>query len=61
MFIFGNAMKNLKVEIEKLKDRIFVLEVENEKLKLELQVREEDWAHPKSCVHNSDPWKTWNP
>ena len=61
MFIFGNVMKNLKVEIEKLKDRIFVLEVENEKLKLELQVREEEWAHPKSCVHNCDPWKTWNP
>ena len=54
-------MKNLKAEIEKLKDRIFVLEVENEKLKLELQSREEDWGHPKSCVHNCDPWKTWNP
>jgi len=53
-------MKNLKAEIEKLKNRIFVLEVENEKLKLELQSREEDWAHPKSCVHNCDPWKTWN-
>jgi len=52
-------MKNLKIEIEKLKDKIFMLEIENEKLKLELQAHKEDWIHPQSCLHNSDPWKTW--
>ena len=52
-------MKNLKTEIEKLKDRIFMLEIENERLKLELQAHKEDWMHPQSCLHNSDPWKTW--
>ena len=52
-------MKNLKTEIEKLKDRIFMLEIENERLKLELQENKKDWIHPQSCLHNSDPWKTW--
>ena len=59
MFIFENTMKNLKTEIEKLKDRIFMLEIKNERLKLELQENKEDWIHPQSCLHNSDPWKTW--
>jgi len=59
MFIFENTMKNLKTEIEKLKDRIFMLEIENERLKLELQENKKDWIHPQSCLHNSDPWKTW--
>jgi hypothetical protein len=52
-------MKNLKIEIEKLKDKIFMLEIENERLKLELQSHKEDWIHPQSCLHNSDPWKIW--
>jgi regulator of replication initiation timing len=59
MFIFENTMKNLKIEIEKLKDKIFMLEIENERLKLELQSHKEDWIHPQSCLHNSDPWKIW--
>jgi hypothetical protein len=48
-------------------DRITELENENRWLKEEVRrLRhqlamndEKKWAHPNSCVHNPDPWKTW--
>ena len=59
MSISETTMKNLKMEIEILKDKIAMLEIENERLRLELQSYGEDWAHPDSCIHNEDPWKVW--
>lgn len=51
----------------KLEYRIKELEIENKWLKEEIRrlrhqismERKEEWAHPESCVHNCDPWKTW--
>jgi len=48
-------------------DRITELEIENKWLKEEVKrlrfqlsmIKEEEWAHPQSCIHNTDPWKTW--
>ena len=48
-------------------DRITELENENLWLKEEIRrlrhqlavVKKEEWAHPESCVYNSDPWETW--
>jgi len=48
-------------------DRIAELENENLWLKEEIRrlrhqlavVKKEEWAHPESCVYNSDPWETW--
>jgi len=48
-------------------DRITELENENRWLKEEIRrLRhqlamndEKKWAHPNSCLHNSDPWATW--
>jgi hypothetical protein len=48
-------------------DKILKLEKENQllkeeikKLKLKLTMKDEKlWAHPKSCIHNCDPWETW--
>ena len=49
-------------------DRISELENENRWLKEEIRrlrhqlgmQKESEWAHPASCVHNCDPWETWN-
>ena len=51
----------------KLEYRIKELENENKWLKEEIRrlrhqlsmEKEKEWAHPESCIHNSDPWKTW--
>jgi hypothetical protein len=48
-------------------DRIKELKKENRFLKEEIQrlrhllamKDEREWAHPNSCVHNSDPWDIW--
>ena len=48
-------------------DRIRQLEKENlwlreevKRLRFQLSmIKENEWAHPDSCVHNSDPWVTW--
>jgi cell division protein FtsB len=46
--------------IKNLEDENIRLKVENEKLKLEIKtLRENDWKHPDSCLHNCDPWATW--
>jgi len=47
---------NLKRKIKKLENENIMLKLENLKLKLELQELNKEWAHPRSCLHNSDPW-----
>jgi len=50
-----------------MEQRIKELEIENKWLKEEIRrlryqlsmEKENEWAHPKSCVHNCDPWETW--
>jgi len=48
-----------------LKKRVNQLERENVKLKLQVlklqldlehMIDLKDWKHPRSCLHNSDPW-----
>jgi hypothetical protein len=52
-------MKSLNLEIQILKDKISMLENENNRLKMELQSYKQDWIHPQSCLHNEDPWEVW--
>jgi regulator of replication initiation timing len=47
---------NLRKEIKKLENENYVLKLENLKLKLKLQELNSEWTHPRSCLHNSDPW-----
>ena len=42
--------------IKKLKTEIYMLKLENLKLKLQVKELNKEWVHPKSCLHNSDPW-----
>jgi len=52
---------------KEMEQRIKELEIENKWLKEEIRrlrhqismERKEEWAHPESCVHNCDPWETW--
>jgi hypothetical protein len=48
-------------QIIKLKEQIYALKQENKNLKSQLNRSWEfdDWTHPKSCLHNTDPWITW--
>ena len=48
---------NQKRKIKKLENENIMLKLENLKLKLELQELNKEWAHPRSCLHNTDPWK----
>ena len=50
---------NHKKELKRLKEENIMLKLENLKLKLKIQElnSECDWKHPRSCLHNSDPWK----
>jgi hypothetical protein len=46
--------------ILELEEENHMLKIEVERLNLELKIlRDNDWKHPKSCLHNSDPWATW--
>ncbi len=45
---------NLRCE---LKNEIYMLKLENKHLKLRLEEVNSNWVHPKSCLHNEDPWK----
>ena len=42
--------------IEKLRHEIYMLKLENKDLKSRLEEVNSDWVHPKSCLHNDDPW-----
>ena len=48
---------NLKKRIRKLKDENFELKLENIKLRIQLQELTTEWKHPRSCLHNDDPWQ----
>ena len=58
------TIKRLEFEIQFLKDKVVRLEREsieqsNELYQLMNMIDQKEWAHPKSCLHNSDPWETW--
>ena len=55
--IFWNYGKNVMSLVKKLKHENYMLKLENMKLKLKLKELNSDWVHPKSCLHNEDPWK----
>ena len=44
--------------IDKLKHQIYMLKLENKQLREKLRDITKEWAHPNSCLHNEDPWKT---
>ena len=47
--------------VEQLEKENKWLKQEIKRLRLELsKEKKEEWAHPDSCVHNSDPWETWH-
>lgn len=48
---------NLKKRIKKLESENIRLKLEILKLRLEINEKSEEWKHPRSCLHNSDPWK----
>jgi hypothetical protein len=47
----------MESEIKKLKEKIIRLEIENERLKLELKITKEEWSHPDSVLNKPDPWE----
>jgi|TARA_Y100000385_G_C12670615_1_gene457807 hypothetical protein len=49
---------NLKKKIKHLERENLNLKLEVLKLKMDIQqmVDIKDWKHPRSCLHNSDPW-----
>ena len=47
---------NPKKQIKHLKDENLRLQLENMKLRIQIQELNNDWAHPRSCLHNDDPW-----
>jgi len=58
------TIKRLELEIQFLKDKVERLEREsigqsNELYELMNIIEQKQWAHPNSCVHNSDPWEIW--
>jgi regulator of replication initiation timing len=42
--------------IKELRNEIYMLKLENKHLKLRLEEVNSNWVHPKSCLHNEDPW-----
>ena len=48
---------NLKKQIKKLKEENLKLQLENMKLRIKIQgLSINEWVHPRSCLHNEDPW-----
>ena len=43
-------------KIKKLENENIMLKRENLKLKSQLKELNSEWMHPRSCLHNSDPW-----
>ena len=48
---------NQKKKIKKLEVENTRLKLEILKLKLDIADVSGEWRHPRSCLHNSDPWK----
>jgi regulator of replication initiation timing len=52
--------KEMEQHIKELKNENRWLKEEIRRLRHQLTMKDkEEWAHPNSCVHNSDPWETW--
>jgi regulator of replication initiation timing len=52
--------KEMEQRIEQLKKENKWLREEIRRLRHELSLeRENEWAHPESCVHNCNPWDVW--
>ena len=51
---------NIKKRIKKLETENIMLKLKNLKLQLELQELNNEWKHPRSCLHNDDPWEHWD-
>jgi len=50
----------MEQHIEELKKENRWLKEEIRRLRHTLSMKDEkQWAHPNSCINNSDPWKTW--
>ena len=54
------TIKEMEQHIEELKSENRWLKEEIRRLRHTLSMKDEkQWAHPNSCINNSDPWKTW--
>ena len=53
---------SLKKEIRKLREQNLMLKLEIWKLETQLDhlKSSDQWKHPRSCLHNEDPWENWN-
>jgi len=52
-----------KRENRKLREENFMLKLEVWRLKGLLESASNDlqsWKHPRSCLHNEDPWEHWD-
>jgi hypothetical protein len=47
---------NHKKQNKRLKDENLMLKLEILSLKMKLQSHTSEWVHPRSCLHNDDPW-----
>ena len=59
-----SRINKLELELQYMRERIDRLERENIEQSNELYelmntIESKEWAHPKSCVHNDDPWEVW--
>jgi hypothetical protein len=52
---------SLKKENRKLREQNFMLKLEIWKLETKIEeLTFDQWKHPRSCLHNNDPWENWN-
>tara|TARA_A200000159_G_scaffold116165_1_gene109560 strand:- start:487 stop:657 length:171 start_codon:yes stop_codon:yes gene_type:complete len=51
--------RKVMTPMEKLKNQIYMLKAENNILRERIKELNKGWVHPKSCLHNEDPWKKW--
>jgi len=53
---------NLKKENRRLREQNLMLKLEIWKLETQLEnLKSSDrWTHPRSCLHNKDPWESWD-
>ena len=50
-----------KKENRKLREENFILKLEIWRLKGLLEDKDlNQWKHPRSCLHNEDPWEHWD-
>ena len=51
--------RKVMTPMENLKNQIYMLKAENNILRERIKELNKGWVHPKSCLHNEDPWKKW--